>query len=427
MTDQILSPDILIAGGGIQGVTLLHELSQSGARRVLLASRDALGVGETLHSHGYLHHGYMMPAAAAPLVRELHDCGAWWRKQGLTPEEPSATSHYAVAGGAVEERRAIWDRSDLEYQPVDTTPDALRGGAADKGEVRLFCVADRTLSMRDLMKDLADPLQDRIVRARLETIELDGDGERVARCVLSTEGEDVSVRPKILLLACGRSAQPLLRSARTPSGKQPLETRCADLNAIRLVPMLLVRGRSLPELTCFFESHALCVFTHQLEGDESMWIVTPLDGHQTNRGDFDPEDERVPGGEVIADSIKRLCSLVPAAGERLEDDLSFSFYFGAKIDHPQGGNRRYLDDCGIRNLRLCWPGLWSLALSNAREVVGQLKSSGEFASVFDPALPRFGLDRRGLTPGVPVGEELRLTNSLPWNSWAEFKALHRVS
>lgn len=423
MASEAINPDILIVGGGIQGVMLLHELSAAGVQRVLLATAGDLGEGETLHSHGYLHHGYMLPATEAPLVRALHDCAAWWQERIGSPYRSAPTTYYGVAEPAAAGRIGTWDEFGARYKPAERLPAALEGGDASARGLRLFSIADRLVSMRDILTGLSAPLQNHIVSARLIAIELDEGGGRVARCVLSMSSGEVPVKPKILLLACGRAAQPLLRSMRTPSGQRPLETVCAGFNRIRFLPMLLVRGSNLPELTAFFESHGLWILTHPVRGEESMWIVSLLEGHETYQGDFERGREQLPGGPVVTETVGRLCTLVPAARDRLDKDLRFSFYFGGKTDHPEGGNRRYVNNFGIANLRLAWPGLWSLSLANAREIVAELRTMDEFASLFDPGRPPLDLPATGVTVGVSVGEELRLTSTQVWHPWTEFRKL----
>jgi hypothetical protein len=385
-----------------------------------------LGVGETFHSHGYLHHGYMMPLEAASIVEELRNSSHWWRTQRLIPEEPPAEAYYVVGTDSVEERREIWERLGLRYRLVETAPEALHGGLADTSDVQTFSIADRTVSMREVVGRLADGLQNRMLSARLESIELAADGGSVSSCTLSVGNQEILVRPQVLILACGRGAQPLLRAARTSTGMRPLQRSLMDFNQIRFVPMLLVRGRDLPQLTCFFENLSFCMMTHGVSDDESMWVVTPLGGHETKAADYVPEREWDSGGKTVGDTIRKLRAIFPDVGDRFDRDLLFSFYFGGKIDHPMGGNRRYVADCGIRNLRLCWPGLWSLARPNAREVVGQLQEDGEFARLFDPKSSDLDL-WTGLEFGVPVGEELRLTESLQWSHLPEFQALHGFS
>jgi len=48
--------DVLIIGGGIQGLVLLDELTRSGYGCALVTNAD-LGARQTLHSHGLLNSG----------------------------------------------------------------------------------------------------------------------------------------------------------------------------------------------------------------------------------------------------------------------------------------------------------------------------------------------------------------------------------
>jgi hypothetical protein len=151
-----------------------------------------------------------------------------------------------------------------------------------------------------------------------------------------------------------------------------------------------------------------------------MWIVTYLQGHESDRRDFDEARESV-GHRALRECADRLWALVPAARQRRRDDLRFSGYMGAKIDHPDGGNARHIDDCGIANLRVVWPGLWSLALANARDLVAEFRADASFSGVFDPDARSTNPRGFGLPTGVPVGEERRLTAVQPWLSYDEFE------
>jgi len=82
-----------------------------------------------------------------------------------------------------------------------------------------------------------------------------------------------------------------------------------------------------------------------------------------------------------------------------------------------------VDDCGLAKLRLAWPGLWSLSLANAREIVSELQTSSEFADAFAPRRPPLDLASAGFATGAPVGEELRLTDAQPWHPLSEFEKL----
>src|SRR5919202_6911129 len=64
--------DVVIVGGGIQGLLVLDVLTQQGYACALVTDGD-LGSGQTLHSHGFLNTGFGMlgpelPRALAEVV-----------------------------------------------------------------------------------------------------------------------------------------------------------------------------------------------------------------------------------------------------------------------------------------------------------------------------------------------------------------------
>src|SRR5678815_3436014 len=64
--------DVVVVGGGVQGLLILDALIEAGYSCALVNEGD-VGAGQTLHSHGFLNTGFGMsgaelPEAAAELV-----------------------------------------------------------------------------------------------------------------------------------------------------------------------------------------------------------------------------------------------------------------------------------------------------------------------------------------------------------------------
>ena len=79
--------DVVVIGGGVQGLVALDALVEKGYSCALVSDGD-LGSGQTLHSHGYLNTGFGMfgpelPRAATEVVqpylqaRGLEPTGDW--------------------------------------------------------------------------------------------------------------------------------------------------------------------------------------------------------------------------------------------------------------------------------------------------------------------------------------------------------------
>jgi glycine/D-amino acid oxidase-like deaminating enzyme len=69
MVERVIGIDVVIVGGGIQGLLLLDELAAAGRSCVLVTNSD-LGGGQTLHSHGLLNTGF---GFTGPGLREIRD------------------------------------------------------------------------------------------------------------------------------------------------------------------------------------------------------------------------------------------------------------------------------------------------------------------------------------------------------------------
>src|SRR5215813_7961871 len=64
--------DVVVIGGGVQGLVILDALIEAGYSCALVTEGD-VGAGQTLHSHGFLNTGFGMlgdelPTAAATIV-----------------------------------------------------------------------------------------------------------------------------------------------------------------------------------------------------------------------------------------------------------------------------------------------------------------------------------------------------------------------
>lgn len=78
MTSGLIELDLLIVGGGLEGLTLLHHWTEESEGLAALVSRDPLGAGESLHSHGYLYRGYFLGPEHASSIPQIVESFEWW-------------------------------------------------------------------------------------------------------------------------------------------------------------------------------------------------------------------------------------------------------------------------------------------------------------------------------------------------------------
>jgi 2-polyprenyl-6-methoxyphenol hydroxylase-like FAD-dependent oxidoreductase len=430
MISKTIELDLLIVGGGLQGLTLLHQFAEELGGSAVLVSRDPLGHGETLHSHGYLHRGYSLPPDEASLIPDFVESFDWWtnwmRRHRIHYEE-AASVLFDLSEKQYEATTRIWTEAGLAFEGVSDLPAALRGGVYSRpNRRRLVRIHDRLIPAWRIVEELSAPLMNLLMQGALKDLSWDPGTNRIVECRVSTAEAEICFRPKFVVLATGRDTQSQLRKITGPDRTHPFRESQKNQHLIRDVPMILIKGASLPSLSgWFFLDAPVTLMTHPLENGERMWVVTLMEGHPTSREDFEDKTADVKA-DVIHRTLRSLWNMIPSLNES-SGQLRFSSYSGAKIDHPEGPRTWFIGDAGIKNLRFVWPVLWGLSYSASRRLVQQLS---EDASL-DPSSSRGdkGFDAEGLpvSTGVEVGEEKRLSTTLRWQTLEEWKSIYRFS
>lgn len=413
---------MLVVGGGIQGLSVLYELRRRGVESAFLVTRETLGAGETLHSHGYMMRGYMLPPdAPIALAQALSSAFEWWSRfmadHGVSQGEGSPT-YLGAPDSAVAAR---WGELGLPFENLSPPPPPFAGGRYERAG-RLYRTRERLFLGSALVDALAGEVSGHAGAGEVTALHWSEQQDRIVACDVEVGNRIVRFRPSFLVLTAGRRSSRLLRGVRLDgSAAQPLTDRLEPPVAVRDVPMILVRGRGLPDVSGFFLDAMLSMATHSLGAGERMWVATPLGGHATTRDDdgglreprFDPA--------LVAEGLERLKSILPGARALLDGDVRLGAYFGPKVDHSSGAPTSWVGDVGASNLRVVWPVLLSLARPAAVEVVRQLEQTEAWQEVLRARRP---LDARvRALAGVAVGTERRLSESQRWYSPSEFRSL----
>jgi hypothetical protein len=412
--------DVLIVGGGIQGLMTLRRCIDAGWRNVALVTRDALGHGETLHSHGYDLAGYLLGPGADDFVEPFTSSSVWWRDwtadHGVTCDD----SHPTFVGGTdefVAERVKLWTDRGLTFDEQPEVPSALAEGIYSDPGHRICGTKNRRMSPWKIVDALAAPLQEHIIRGELVEVRLDETTNRIDGCSVSIDGTERGFRPKVLLFAAGRDNQTLLRGITDSNGTEVFRERLAGFHRVRDIPMLLIRG-PLPQFSGYFFDLPIAVISHTDDERQPMWIVTVLDGHTTTGEDIDTGEEPSVGAGLVSDTMKKLHALVPSV-QANQHDYEYSVYVGKKIDHPQDKPTWYLGDLGVANLRFVWPVFWTMSETASSGVISNLRASDDTAA-FAAGKPFDGAEH-GIVTGAVVGEERRRSPVQEWYGWDEFR------
>ncbi len=375
--------DVLIVGGGLQGLLLLDELAVSGHSCVLLTQSE-LGVGQTLHSHGLLNTGF---GFAGPGLRTTRDqiVVPFLQAKGIQPYG----EWFLLTPDAVE-------------MGLSASAENLPAGF-DAGGAHVRRVPELNFPRRGLVERLGRDHLNRIVRGRI--VEVSGAGTIDTVLVeLEMPGAKQLLAPSVVIAATGTGTKRFVSS---------LADATNQLSKIRhrRVHIICVRGPAgvLPEASLLSLTHGLNVVAHA-NGDEVTWYSTPFQDEDPNFDEAPDDAEADIDPDVVADGLHRLQKLFPSLATRRE--LRFTAYAGYRQDVGEtvGTPACELVD-GTTNLLIALPSLVVNAWSNAKIAATIVDSIGP-PKVHEVDVPGAGV-------GVRVGRLRKDRPGVRWSTWRQ--------
>jgi glycine/D-amino acid oxidase-like deaminating enzyme len=380
--------DVVVIGGGVQGLVILETLSAAGYGCLLVTDGD-VGAGQTLHSHGFLNTGFgrfgpELATAAATIVQPaLRARGVTLRDNWVVLPPPGVPAF-------------------ARFPPAD-----LPAGFAAGLQATARTLPDRSFDKRQLVEALLKGREARIIRgvvtgfrgrAPVEAVWVRPEGHGAAV---------VEVPTQAVVVAAGCGSKRLL---------QDLVGTTPQLDQIkhRVVHMVCLRAprAALPATSIAALSLGLLLAAHD-DGTQVTWYVTPMElgGPAV---DAVPNDAAAcPQPELLRRARSALQTLYPSLRE--VDGLRVGHYAGYRQDiGDQPGTRLCALIAGAGNVIAALPSGLVAPWLNAADVLALLgglsASRGE-----QPLLPGGGA---GVRAGRPV-EDRPAFNWMSWREWSE--------
>lgn len=385
--------DVVVIGGGVQGLLILDTLIAAGYSCALVTEGD-LGAGQTLHSHGFLNTGFglsgrELPAAAAELVHP------YLRARGVT-----LAGNWAVLPPSGLRGLLLRARPSFAKFPPAHLPEGFSPAFKDAARA----LPDYSFDKRQLVEALSQGREEYIIRGSVTGFR---GRDPVEAVVLRPEGSDadVELRAGAVVVAAGTGSKRLLRGlvGATPQLKQIKH---------RLVHMLCLRAshNALPATSVAALSLGLLLAAHD-DGERVIWYVTPM---KLGGPTFDevPNDAAAPEDPAM---LRRAWGALQTLYPPLLDVQ------GLQVGHYAG----YRQDIGN------WPGARLCALvTGAGNVIAALPSGlvGPWRNAADaltlirgltaPTRPQPTL--AGAGQGVRVGSPVEDRPGFAWSSREEW-------
>src|SRR3954454_23270796 len=140
--DGDLGVDVLIIGGGIQGLYIAREVAKTYSVCVVA---DPTVAAATLESPGYLSAGY--DGNDANRIQPARRAAGWWRLWAETNGVPMSDEppSYVVAADRVSNRTQLWAGPMLPVTPASSGPEPFADGSL-AGAAAFVAEADLVLN-----------------------------------------------------------------------------------------------------------------------------------------------------------------------------------------------------------------------------------------------------------------------------------------
>lgn len=393
--------DVVVVGGGIQGLTVLRELDAQGYASVLVTDAS-LGAGQTLHSHGSLTSGTALVTGGGLREAVRTVTVPYLRRLGV-PVHDEEPSFLVIPDPMVDDLGPVWQANG--YRPERTARSVLAG--FEPG-TRPFRVHAYNVGKRRMVEGLSHGLERFILEGEIvevaETIHVRMNG-----------GEGVRLHPRAMVVAAGCGTKALLRDRFGVDGS------ILDRITYSKMHMICLRAPAavLPTFGAVV-SPDLLVVGHRQDGDhgtdegDTTWFVTPVDPaaavHAEAPGDADGDVEP----RLVAlgvEALRRFFPVLRGDHERVRATV-FAGYKQNLDGQPTKRACELVD--ADRNLVVALPSVLANAVPNALDAVAILRQRveprGRATQLPDAVPPRVG--------------EPNEDRSTSWHDWASFIRSH---
>ncbi|HHF7344113.1 TPA: FAD-dependent oxidoreductase [Legionella feeleii] len=413
---KTINCDCLIIGGGIQGLMLLNLLKKAGVQSLVLVTDQALGEGESNHTHGYYNRGYFNSLAST--IESSH----WWDEFFKQHHEKCGKKDnaYVIANESdAQQLESIWQTKSLPYQCLEKVPANLKGlGCKLTPQQRIFSVQEGTINGCGIITVLSQPHRKQIVHARVQKLIYCEEKNTIKQAEIKTSKGIFLFKSKHYFLCAGRNNQLLTAMlAQTYHLRKSL-----ILNTVRFIPMLLLKGKS-PPLTGVYLSYGLTMATSHDEAEEPVTIISYIRNLGSTHAHVALGEEITDDAQLIYQCITQFKKLFPQF-KFDSGDYQLAYFTGPKIDSPAENNNImnndcYMDDLGIDNFDFIWPGLFTNSYYAATELIKKYRAAGA-SWLVKPAKTSFNATSEQLPLQQEIAKEYRSPGKLTWYNWDDF-------
>jgi glycine/D-amino acid oxidase-like deaminating enzyme len=411
--------DVLIIGGGIQGLWLLNDLTQVGYN-VALLENGKLGGDQTLHSHGFLHQGYGY--TNAEMARRLKVTTERWnvfiKKRCIPiPQAPSLYGFTSLANSLL--WRGKWAEAGLEAREYQRLP------FMEKGLLRkVFETDEKWLNTAGVIKCLAAPVEQAIIQGEVERFRYSPDKDVIESVDVIVDNQRFLFACKFVVLAAGKGNHQLLRMVNSAY----IQNKAERVKQLRKSLMLVIKGNSqLLDIALVVPDLWLFIVSRRDKNGDNIWLASyDVDQAYDEKQNIEPDQSRV------QDTTTALFTILPRLFARQNvRKMQWGAYTGLKAEarnidittKVETGQvltpHEWVIETFAKNIYAVWPTKLTLAPEASKALVFRL------LDLYVPPLQKFIPEKYDLPKiALQFGQEKWQETDLL--SWEDFKIKYNI-
>lgn len=417
---RVVDVDILIIGGGIQGLLLLRDFLRLGYSCVLLSNMK-LYKSQTLCSQGYLHKGYFYQEAE--LVDNLSESICLWKSilSHLKINGLQDKSLYGIHKYNSKIWEQIWENNQLKYKAFESNiPAVFQHGIINN--MTLYETDEICINTEHLLKKLYERFSEFIIDiSAIESIDIQSN--RISHIKFKSGAICGLVYLRYAIFTGGSGNADLVRAINRSSQEdtQVFSDLSSKVQQNRSCQVLLMKGSALPRISFLCPDIELFI-APRICGEETIWLVTH--GFDTPIcQDISPRNRWEFNRLRLMKYVNLINKIIPGI-ENL--NLQYGVYTATKAESVLLGqgkrpNTFFADDLGFDNLVVIYPTKLTLAPLVSRKVssilLENLKPSHTQVSDY--------VGKFGYLKNSNIAEEWKSVEWLNWRDILRYPISHR--
>lgn len=400
--------DVIIIGGGIQGLWILNQLTKLGYSCILITDKK-IGEGQSLDAQIYKHKGHFYNNLE--IAQHLQEVEPEWdnfiNNNNLKPSQKQQFLAFPNQQSA-KKYTTLWYQGGLKYSAINNSqiPLFFQQGILNQGHY--FDTGESCYHGHQLISKLAQPVKHLIYQGKIIGFNSSIDGF-VKEVKVIINNKLFSFAPKRVVFTAGRGNQALLNQI--TQGNSLLDNHAQEIQQLRRCQVLVIKGENLPSVTALCPSLMFFMGCRQV-GNENIWLIT--------YGFDDPIklelNQAIPLDKLrLQECLNTLEAVIPNI---FELDLEWGLYPAVKAESVALGagfrpNEDFVSNCGLPNVTLVYPTKLSLAPRASKKIVNQIVNSFNPSGAINPM--DLGL------PKTEVAIAKERWQSISLLKWVEFK------